>query len=518
MTDRHGGEWRDEHPTPRPGPRAAQAAAWLNTDGDALACASCAAASCCSTSGPSAASTACTSSTSCARWRSSTPTSWSWSACTRRSSCTRPTRTRSRRRSSATPCTTPSSTTPSWSPGRPTPRGPGRRWCSSTRRATSSRSTPARATPTRSPPCWASWSRSTGPGAPCSRATRRTSRRRWSPATCGSRPRRCRCPAAACWSPTRGTTRSSSWPRRGGRSLRPLRGGFREPNGLCLLPDDVAAAGRVRRRGRRHRRTTSCAGSPSRPGEVRVLAGDGHQWMQGDGADRLSSALGRGVVAGPGVGRDGRHPPALDLRPAHRDRRGRGRHHQRGPARRPGRRGVVRADLRARARRRPAVARRQRDLVAALPRRRARRAGGQHRRRAPGCSTSASATARPGRRCSSTRSASPCCPTARWRCATPTTARSGGCDPATGEVTTLAADLAEPSGAYVEGDQLVVVESAAHRLTRVPLGAAGVRTDGFAHTHPAPGHRRRRPRWSWSSPSAAAGTEGRRPVRPARPS
>ena len=36
------------------------------------------------------------------------------SASTRRSSSTRPTPTRSRRRSSATPCTTPSSTTPIW--------------------------------------------------------------------------------------------------------------------------------------------------------------------------------------------------------------------------------------------------------------------------------------------------------------------------------------------------------------------------------------------------------------------
>jgi thiol-disulfide isomerase/thioredoxin len=54
-------------------------------------------------------------------------------------------------------------------------------------------------------------------------------------------------------------------------------------------------------------------------------------------------------------------------------------------------------------------------------------------------------------------------------------------DPSSGEVTTLAGDLAEPSGAYVEGVLLVVVESGAHRLTRVPLGAAGVRTDGFAH-------------------------------------
>jgi thiol-disulfide isomerase/thioredoxin len=38
--------------------------------------------------------------------------------------------------------------------------------------------------------------------------------------------------------------------------------------------------------------------------------------------------------------------------------------------------------------------------------------------------------------------------------------------PATGEVTTLAADLAEPSGAVLVGDELVVVESAAHRLVR----------------------------------------------------
>ncbi|MQW77498.1 redoxin domain-containing protein [Nocardioides sp. dk4132] len=65
-------------------------------------------------------------------------------------------------------------------------------------------------------------------------------------------------------------------------------------------------------------------------------------------------------------------------------------------------------------------------------------------------------------------------------------------DPATGEVSTLATDLAEPSGAYVDTDtgtepaQLVVVESGAHRLTRVPLGAAATRTDGFAHTTQRP--------------------------------
>ncbi len=54
-----------------------------------------------------------------------------------------------------------------------------------------------------------------------------------------------------------------------------------------------------------------------------------------------------------------------------------------------------------------------------------------------------------------------------------------------GVVSTLATGLAEPSGAVVDGDHLVVVESAAHRLTRVPL--AGVATaDGFAHSTQRP--------------------------------
>lgn len=54
-------------------------------------------------------------------------------------------------------------------------------------------------------------------------------------------------------------------------------------------------------------------------------------------------------------------------------------------------------------------------------------------------------------------------------------------DPGTGDVATLATDLAEPSGAVVDGDALVVVESTAHRLTRVPLGRSAA-VDGFAHT------------------------------------
>jgi thiol-disulfide isomerase/thioredoxin len=42
-------------------------------------------------------------------------------------------------------------------------------------------------------------------------------------------------------------------------------------------------------------------------------------------------------------------------------------------------------------------------------------------------------------------------------------------DPVTRTVDTLARNLAEPTGAVVVGDELMVVESAAHRLTRLPL-------------------------------------------------
>ncbi|MBZ5735762.1 NHL domain-containing thioredoxin family protein [Nocardioides sp. TRM66260-LWL] len=61
-------------------------------------------------------------------------------------------------------------------------------------------------------------------------------------------------------------------------------------------------------------------------------------------------------------------------------------------------------------------------------------------------------------------------------------------DPATDAVSTLAVDLAEPSAAFVDPDDagvLVVVESAAHRLERVPLGAVA-QVDGFAHSTQRP--------------------------------
>ncbi|MEU1617477.1 NHL domain-containing thioredoxin family protein [Streptomyces sp. NPDC005722] len=54
-------------------------------------------------------------------------------------------------------------------------------------------------------------------------------------------------------------------------------------------------------------------------------------------------------------------------------------------------------------------------------------------------------------------------------------------DPATGEVTTLATDLREPSGAVLDGAEIVVVESARHRLTRLRLPEEAVRVEGAAH-------------------------------------
>jgi thiol-disulfide isomerase/thioredoxin len=60
-------------------------------------------------------------------------------------------------------------------------------------------------------------------------------------------------------------------------------------------------------------------------------------------------------------------------------------------------------------------------------------------------------------------------------------------DPPSGKVSTLAAGLAEPSDSIVEGDHLIVLESAAHRLTSVPLGAAGTSVAASAYrTHRPP--------------------------------
>ncbi|MFE5536966.1 NHL domain-containing thioredoxin family protein [Streptomyces sp. NPDC056492] len=54
-------------------------------------------------------------------------------------------------------------------------------------------------------------------------------------------------------------------------------------------------------------------------------------------------------------------------------------------------------------------------------------------------------------------------------------------DPATGQVSTLATDLREPSDAVLAGEDIVVVESARHRLTRLRLPEEAVRVDAVAH-------------------------------------
>ncbi len=59
-------------------------------------------------------------------------------------------------------------------------------------------------------------------------------------------------------------------------------------------------------------------------------------------------------------------------------------------------------------------------------------------------------------------------------------------DPGTDTVDTMATDLAEPSGAVVVGNELLVVESAAHRLTRIPLGASAKASEFSTRTQRPP--------------------------------
>jgi thiol-disulfide isomerase/thioredoxin len=54
-------------------------------------------------------------------------------------------------------------------------------------------------------------------------------------------------------------------------------------------------------------------------------------------------------------------------------------------------------------------------------------------------------------------------------------------DPATDRVSTLMSGLAEPSDAVVDGEHLLVVESAAHRVSRVLLPTEALQVDGVAH-------------------------------------
>ena len=219
--------------------------------------------------------------------------------------------------------------------------------------------------------------------------------------------------------------------------------------------------------------------------------------------------MGRGLVPGPGLGRDGRHPPAVDVRPEHGAT----------PAstagttvealrRRPAAEAWFAQPSGLAAGRRPPVDRRLRDVGAALRRGRRR----SHTVVGQGLfDFGLVRTGPPTRRCSSTRSASPCCPTGRWRSPTPTTARS-------------AATTRRPGGHHAghrpgraerparRRDHLLVVESAAHRLSgsRSAMARRGL---GPIHHVPA-GDRGGARAESWS-PSSRRRAEGRRPVRAA---
>lgn len=143
-----------------------------------------------------------------------------------------------------------------------------------------------------------------------------------------------------------------------------------------------AAAGRLRGR-RRHGEPRAAALRPGQrphhhPRGHRIPVDAGRRHVRSRARGRSVLTVGRGVVAGQGLDRHGRHPPAVGVRPGLRHRLRHRRHLQRGPGRRSGRRGLVRAAVGARGDARPVVAGRLGDLGAALGRPRRRR---PHRRR-----------------------------------------------------------------------------------------------------------------------------------------
>ena len=334
------------------------------------------------------------------------------------------------------------------------------------------------------------------PRARSSRATRRTSRRPSSRPTCASRPRRSPLPGGGLLVADAGHHSSSSSPPTATTVVRRIGAGERglptDPARLQRAQRPVPAArrrrrrGRVRRRGRRHRQPRAARRRPRDGRGARPSPATARQWMQGDGTAAARRApwdvawwQDRVWIAMAGIHQLWTFDP--------RDRR-RSTSRPAPPTRgcsTARRRGVVRPDLRAGRRRRPAVARRLRDLVAAVR----RGADARSSRRpctppsAPASSTSASATApaergaaaAPARRHRAARRVG-------RRRATPTTAPYAASTRRPARSTTLATGSPSRAAPYVDGgDHLVVVESAAHRLTRVPLGARRGAVEGFAH-------------------------------------
>ena len=180
-----------------------------------------------------------------------------------------------------------------------------------------------------------SWSPSTRRRARCTAATGRTSRRRRRRPSCASPARRSRCPAAPCWSPTPGTTAlvelaadgetraaahrvaaSAAW------STAARRGAVQRAAGpAACCPTSVRRRGRATTSWSPTPSTTRCAasGSPT----ATVTHGRRHRPAV-DARDSeprptatCSSPWDVAWSRRPGRGRDGRHPPAVDVRPGH---------------------------------------------------------------------------------------------------------------------------------------------------------------------------------------------------------
>ena len=463
-------------------PRAAPAAAGSTPAAATSPWPTCAAGSSSSTSGPSAASTACTSSTSCGRWRSSTPTRSSLigvhspkfeheadadalAAAVERYAVAPPRARRPR----------------AGRPGRPTPPAPGRPWSSSTPRATSSRPSRARATRTASPVLVDELVEE--------HAAKGTLRRGDAPYVAPPPPTR-RCASRA---------RPPRWPDGSfvvsdtahhqlvhlEADLVTERARFGGSGHLQRAPGGARAAGRrgragrLRRRRRRHRQppgqghpprrrrgphpgrhgTASCASARaaarrcsqdlSTPWDVAwfidrvviAMAGMHQLWALHLAADPRDNTV--AVLAGTSAEglRDGAAHDAWFAQPS-------------GLATSADGRRLWVADSETSA---------LRSLT--LDRRRASRSPPTSGR---ACSTSATGTVPPTRRCCSTRSASPSCPTARSRSATPTTAPSAASTPSPVRSPRWPRGCASPatrsSRSTAAQTRLVVVESAAHQL------------------------------------------------------
>ena len=182
-----------------------------------------------------------------------------------------------------------------------------------------------------------------------------------------------------------------------------------------------------------------------------------------------------------------------------------GRHHGRGTQGRAGARWLAGATVRAGGRRRPALVRRRRDVVAAHA---VGRRPAAHLRRRRVCSTSASSTGRPRRPGCSTRSGSPCSPTVRSRSPTPTTARSAATTRRPTRCRRSRRDLDEPSG-------LVVVDGASCSWSsRARTASCGDRRAGGRRRAGGPTRRWRRP---VRSPTSRPGRSSSRWSSPCRP-